>query len=76
MEALEDAEAIVYPEYEDALVGHTQGYRIVAVYDYDMCVQILMERDGMSCLEAVEWMEFNTLGSHYGEKTPVFISIS
>jgi hypothetical protein len=45
------------------------------VYDFDMCVHILMERDGMTCEEAVEFMDYNVTGSYVGEKTPIFISL-
>ena len=75
MDALVDAEALLAEGFESALIGHTQGGNTVAVYDYDMCVHVLMERDGMSCMDAVEFMEFNVVGSYAGEKTPLFVSI-
>ena len=75
MDALVDAEALLADGFESALIGHTQGPTTVAVYDYDMCVHILMERDGMTCMDAVEFMEFNVVGSYVGEKTPLFVSI-
>jgi len=74
MQTLVDAEALVADGFENALIGHTQGSNVVAVYDYDKCVQVLMERDEMSCEDAVEFMEFNVVGSYVGEKTPLFIS--
>ena len=74
-QALVDEEALVADGFEDALIGHTQGPNLVAVYDYDMCVHVLMERDGMTCEEAVEYMDFNVTGSYVGEKTPIFISL-
>jgi len=43
------------------------------VYDYDDCVKILMDRDGMTWEEAVEYLEFNVLGAYVGEETPAFI---
>lgn len=74
-QALVDEKALVADGFEDALIGHTQGPNLVAVYDYDMCVHVLMERDGMTCEEAVEYMDFNVTGSYVGEKTPIFISL-
>jgi hypothetical protein len=74
MDALTDAEALLADGFESALIGHTHGPNTVAVYDYDMCVHVLMERDEMSCEDAVEFMEFNVVGSYVGEKTPLFIS--
>jgi hypothetical protein len=74
MEGLVAEEALLADGFEDALVGHTQGPNLVAVYDYDICIQILMDRDEMSCMDAVEFMDFNVLGAYVGEKTPVFVS--
>jgi len=74
IEILADAEALLADGFESALIGHTHGGNIVAVYDYDRCVQILMERDEMSIEDAIEYMEFNVVGAYVGEKTPVFIS--
>lgn len=74
MEVLEEHECLLADGFEGALVGHTHGPNVVAVYDYDECIDILMNRDGMSCLEAIEFMDFNVLGAYVGEKTPVFVS--
>lgn len=61
--------------FDDAIMGVC---RICAdhdrlVYDYDDCVKILMDRDGMTWEEAVEYLEFNVLGAYVGEETPAFI---
>lgn len=73
MEVLEEEEALVAKEFEDALIGYTNGANLVAVYDYDMCVHILME-DNMTYEQAIEYMEYNVVGGYVGEKTPVFIT--
>lgn len=60
--------------FEDALIGvGTQCHHEVAIYDYEKCVQILMERDGMTDEEAIEFLDFNTCGAWVGECTPVFL---
>ena len=43
------------------------------VYDLDKCIEILVERDGMTHEQARECLEFNTLGGYVGEHTPVFV---
>ena len=42
-------------------------------YDYDKCVQLLVDRDGMDLEEAEEFFAFNILGAYVGEHTPVFL---
>jgi hypothetical protein len=60
--------------FEDALIGlGWQHTKLIAVYDYKKCVEILMTREEMTHEEAIEWMEFNVVGSYAGEYTPIFM---
>tara|TARA_R100000388_G_scaffold69166_1_gene50032 strand:+ start:646 stop:888 length:243 start_codon:yes stop_codon:yes gene_type:complete len=45
----------------------------VIVYDAYLCMKILVERDGMTEDEAIEYLEFNTIGAFVGESTPIFV---
>jgi hypothetical protein len=63
-----------YEGFEDAVVGvGIQFNREIMIYDYEKCVVILMERDGMTRDEADEYMEYNYLGAWIGDTTPVFM---
>ena len=42
-------------------------------YDYDKCVQVFVDRDGMSLEDAEEYFQFNVLGAYVGDRTPVFL---
>jgi len=68
-------EALLADGLEPAYLGFTvnQHHALVAVYDYDQCVQVLVARDGISDEEAVEYLEFNTLCAYVGENGPLFI---
>jgi len=62
--------------FERAFMGVLRRYGqsvAVALYDYNKCLEILMNRDGMEEDEAVEWLEVNTLGGWLGEGTPGMI---
>ena len=62
--------------FEGAYVGYaTQFNKALAVYDYNLCVKILMDRDGMTDDEAIEYMDFNVLGAWVGENTPLFLYV-
>lgn len=54
--------------YDDALIGVTTDN--VAVYDFELMVKWLHEKEGWSHEECVEWILYNTLGSYttLGEK--------
>ncbi len=59
--------------YDDALIGVTTDGR--CVYDYDLMVLWLMKHDGMSEDDAIDWIEYNTIGalSSMGEDGPVIM---
>lgn len=68
-------DALLADGYEDALIGTaTQFNTTVALYDREICIRILMERDRMSQEEAEDFFTFNTLGAWVGPMTPIFVT--
>ena len=72
-----EGEGILYPNYEEALIGICRRFNqpSVALYDYKKCIEILMrdaEDEETAYEQAVEWFEFNTIGAWMGEYTPAF----
>jgi len=62
--------------FNDALIG--VGYQFnqkLAVYDYNKCINILCDRDGMTIEEAGEYMEYNVVGAWVGDGTPIFVHV-
>ena len=71
--------------FEDAFVGVVESFGTApkACYNYDTCIDILVEGcsvmrggDGepeMTYDEAVEYLEFNVTQAYVGEHTPAFI---
>lgn len=70
----ENPEALLADGFEDAFVGTTVNHHhpVVAVYDYEECVEIL-KRDGLSEEDAMEYLSFNTLGAYVGPSGPLFV---
>jgi len=62
--------------YNDAIMGLVQrcGQEPVILYDTDKVLQLLVYNDGMTYDDAVEFFEFNILGSWVGDETPAFFS--
>lgn len=73
MEILAEEECLTADGFDDALIGCTYGANVVAVYDLDKVIEILVE-EGMEYDDAVEHVDYNVVGSYVGEKTPIFIS--
>ena len=59
---------------DDAIIGVVQRMGIQAIcYDEDKVLAILMERDGMTLEEAIEYFDFNIAGAWVGDSTPFFL---
>jgi hypothetical protein len=73
--AEDNPEALLADGFEAAFVGIARrcGQPTLAVYDYDLCIQVLVKRDGMSEEEAQECLEFNSVGAWAGEHTPIWL---
>ena len=71
-------EAVLADGFDEAFLGMVERYGIsapVALYDKDKCFQILVDRDGMTYEEAVEYFDFNVIGAWVGEYTPMFLNV-
>ena len=70
-------DALAADGFDDAIIGYTVStpHPHVVVYDVDKCVQILVDRDGMTPEEADEYLSFNTLCCYVGENTPLFVKV-
>ena len=69
-------DALFADGFDQAIVGYTQNGKspIVAVYDVEKCI-IVLTNSGMPLQDAVEYFEYNVLGSYFGENDPIFISL-
>lgn len=61
--------------FDEAIVGigRRKGSEDGIVYNYDKCVEILVERDSMNYEEAIEFMEYNVVDAYVGPSTPTFV---
>lgn len=56
-EELLEVEAVLFTGWDDAIVGVTDEGQ--AVYSYDLILETLKERDGLTDEEAQDWIEYN-----------------
>ena len=70
-------EAMLADGLDEAILGMCIqfGAEPIVAYDYEKCLNILMERDGMDRTDAIDFMEFNVIGAYVGLHTPVFVMI-
>lgn len=72
---LENSVVFENPDYDSAIVGwDVNSERIV--YDYNMMIEHLMEKDGMDYEEAQEFIDYNTVRAcpYMGDKAPIILS--
>jgi hypothetical protein len=67
-----DPEAIVWDDFDDAIVGTDNMGRIV--YDINKMIDVLRQ-DDMTEEEAQEYLDFNVLSTYVGDLTPVHVYI-
>ena len=69
---MNDSEALRVDGFNDCIIG-TDYKKLRVVYSIERMLAILMERDGMSMEEAIEYFDFNIGGAYVGEMTPVYV---
>ena len=59
-------------QYDKCIVGVTY-YGDKFVYDANLVIQSLITDQEMTEEEALDWFEYNVIGSYMGDGTPIFI---
>jgi len=61
--------------FDDCIIGICERYEKneLLAYDKGKMIKKMMDRDGMTYEEAVEYFNFNILGANMGDGTPVYI---
>ena len=71
--AEKNPEALKADGFDDCVIGMTQDGCIA--YDAYKMIQQLMDKDGMTHEDAVDYFDFNIAGAYLGDSTPVYIYI-
>ena len=63
--------------FDDCICGIVERYGMdsVLLYDTDTMIEKMITNNGMDYEDAVEYFDFNVLGSYVGEYTPCYLSI-
>jgi hypothetical protein len=61
--------------FDDCIIGtcYTPGPGTRVVYDTDLIIQALVDRDGLTYEEAEDHFSYNIEGGYHGEQTPIFL---
>lgn len=62
------------PDFPNSIIGISSDDRII--YDYDLMVKDLMKLEDLSEIDAIEFIEYNTIRSlSYYDKAPVILQV-
>lgn len=75
VELTDDPEVLLIDGFDDAIIGLSSRINepTLAVYAWEKLVNTLVERDGLSVDDAIEYIEFNVLGAWVGDRTPIIV---
>ena len=60
------------PSYKNSIIGISKDNRVI--YDYELMIQDLIEEDGISYTDAVDFIEYNTIRAlSYYENAPIIL---
>jgi len=74
-----DEPVIKFDGLDNALIGYadvwdTSGTRPTRlIYSASRCIKIMMDSQGLSHSDAVEWLNYNTENAYLGEHTPIIM---
>lgn len=67
--------ALVAKGMSSAYIGFTTGPRAVAVYDFEECLSIVMETEGLTRKEAVSYLYEYVIPDETDENSPDFVVV-
>jgi hypothetical protein len=69
-------DALLCDGFDDAIIGMAERINLgpVVAYSVSKILDIMIERDGMTYEDALEYYDYNIVGSWMGENTPIFIT--
>ena len=69
----EDAVVFDNPSYDEAIIGVTDESQVV--YDYDAMVKCLMKQEGIDEMEAIDFIDYNTIRAipYAGDHAPIIM---
>ena len=65
--------AIILDGLDEAIVGMSESSNPIFIYSTELCISVMMRDNDWDYLEAVEFLDYNTFNTYYGDYSPVFV---
>ena len=66
-------QAIILEGLDEAIVGMSENSNPIFLYSVESCIAISMRDNEWDYETAIEFLEFNTFNTYYGDYSPKFI---
>ena len=70
-----ESSALSADGFDDAILGVVDVVNTESriAYSVTACINILMQRDGMTYIDAMEYFSYNVEGAYMGPQTPIWV---
>jgi hypothetical protein len=75
LESYPDEEFLKADGFDDAIIG-IEANSLRLVYSVEAAVELLMNNEGMTYDDALDYLYFNTINAYVGDKTPIWVNIT
>jgi len=69
---IQESSALLADGFDSCIIGFCSDSERI-VYNREKMIELLMKRDKMSDIDALEFLEYNTWASDVGEHTPMYV---
>ena len=70
---LESYDEVLFADgFDDAIIGFEPNM-LKVVYSRRKCVDVLVQNEGMSEEDAIDYLEYNTFNAYVGDNTPLWV---
>jgi|TARA_R110000803_G_scaffold112660_7_gene181054 hypothetical protein len=66
-------QAIILDGLDEAIIGMSEGSNPIFMYSVEICIAISMRDNEWDYETAVEFLDYNTFNTYYGDYSPKFI---
>jgi hypothetical protein len=70
--SIQESAALIADGFDSCVIGFCSNSERL-VYSREKMIELLIERDNMSDINAVEFLEYNTWSADVGEHTPLYV---
>ena len=65
--------AIILDGLDEAIVGMSESSNPIFIYSTELCISVMMRDNEWDYETALEFLDYNTFNTYYGDYSPTFV---